>query len=136
MKTLLLLLLPLASFSQSGYYFGGSLGIAYGEKQHSKRIEPKSFLFSVVGAYRYHNLVAEIEPTYAGIIAVPVSTGYVLDIGRKADIALQGGIAYAGGIYPLAKARFQFGNGYIQASYYGQAYFFSIGVRPGNYKKE
>jgi len=150
LMSFLLLLFQINCFAQTKWYLGGSLGVTMGKEynvqQGKETMMPQDILFSMSFSYRYKNFIAELEPTYAGIIGVPLSVGYVVDLGKKADITFQGGIAdviypdlekpiqIIHDFYPMGKIRLQVLDGFLQAEYYGKTYFFHIGLRCGMFE--
>jgi len=148
MKKILLILITLLtikSYCQNGVYIGGSLGVTFSkgfnEFKNKEALLPQSFLFSMPISYELNKVVFEVEPTYAGILAIPLTVGYKLPFSEKVNLSFHGGIAdviypdLIGGIqvtqkfYPIIKTRLQVYDGFIQGSYYGSTYFFSLGLR-------
>ena len=141
-----LIFMNLKPFAQTnGVYIGGGLGLTFAkgfnDSKNKEAFLPQSFLFSMPVSYRLSNVIFEIEPTYAGIIAIPLSVGYEFSLSENVGLSFHGGISdvvypdLTGGIqvtqkfYPIIKTRLQVYDGFIQGSYYGSTYFFSLGLR-------
>jgi hypothetical protein len=142
----ILIFMNLKPFAQTnGLYIGGSLGVTFSkgfnEFKNKEALLPQSFLFSMPISYELNKVVFEVEPTYAGIVAVPLTVGYKLPFSEKVGLSFHGGIAdviypdlhapiqVTQKFYPIAKIRMQVYDGFIQGSYYGSTWFFSLGLR-------
>lgn len=151
--TILLLIITFNSFSQkSGWYLGTSLGITfsnqYNQVKGKETFTPQSFLWSMPISYQLNNFIFEAEPTYAGILSIPVTIGWDFCLNENIYLQLHGGVSdviypdLTDGIqvtqkfYPMAKVRLQIFDGFVEGSYYGQTYFFSLGLRCKMFKTD